>query len=191
MPWFDFYATPEDIQNIIEFIYNETDCRVFETYSEYDCELREFPNRIELEQAFELGIDRDGKGLAILLSLWSPSVMPDPEIKRIDLKVKDHEYRYGIEGCGLYWLHLGGIFKNSITTSKFGFFTEEEGLAKCCVQPGPDQVNWEAHEVLAYKLRNFILHRHEVRTDENGAVHQGAAELLDQGYRLLVLRTGS
>jgi hypothetical protein len=71
----DFYALRDDIRALIHFIFEETDIRVFESYSDYDAELREFSSYDELSAAFNLGIDPHGNGFAVLLQLWSPTVM--------------------------------------------------------------------------------------------------------------------
>src|SRR2546428_10846032 len=38
----DFYALKDDIRLLVHFIFEQTDLRIFESYSEYDKELREF-----------------------------------------------------------------------------------------------------------------------------------------------------
>ena len=42
MPELQFYAARQDIVTLLEFVYGETDCRVFEAYSAPDSEPREF-----------------------------------------------------------------------------------------------------------------------------------------------------
>ena len=37
----DSYALGDDIHGLVHFIFEETDLRIFESYSEYDAELRE------------------------------------------------------------------------------------------------------------------------------------------------------
>jgi len=61
--------------------------RIFESYSEYDKELREFRSFDDLSGAFELGSDKHGHGFAVLLQLWSSTVIPNVGFERIALKV--------------------------------------------------------------------------------------------------------
>ena len=51
----DFYAVKDDLISLLDFINNETDCRVYESYSEYDKELREFQTTADLLKAFDVG----------------------------------------------------------------------------------------------------------------------------------------
>ena len=78
----DFYALKDDIRQLVYFIFEETDLRVFESYSEYDKELREFRSFDDLSGAFELGRDKHGHGFAVLLQLWSSTVIPNVGFER-------------------------------------------------------------------------------------------------------------
>ena len=82
----DFFAAEADQRAVLDFLFSSTDLRVFESYSEYDAELREFRSVDELAAAFPLGTDRHGNGGVMLLMLWSPSVMRDLTIERFALK---------------------------------------------------------------------------------------------------------
>jgi hypothetical protein len=156
MPWRKFRATPHGLRNLLAFVFTDTDCRVYETYSQYDAELREFRSLGECEAALAIGVDPHGHGVAQQLALWSPRVMPPPTVRRIPLSVQDHSFRYTIEGCGLLWLHLGGEHQGTITESSLGYFTEPGARRKCTVKPGPDSVDWSAHGELAGRLRRQL-----------------------------------
>ena len=67
MPSIDFYAVTADIRGLIHAILEETDLRIFESYSRYDMELREFRSYDQLSSAFNLGTDEQGNGNAVLL----------------------------------------------------------------------------------------------------------------------------
>jgi hypothetical protein len=116
----DFYALKEDIRVLIHAIFVESDIRIFESYSRYDEELREFRSFDELAAAFSLGSDPHGNGHAVLLQLWSSSVMPKVEFERITLKVAGHSFRYRISGVGLIQLYFGGEHEGIITDSHYG-----------------------------------------------------------------------
>src|SRR5437868_6857673 len=81
----DFFAAQADQRAVLDFLFSSTDVRVFESYSEYGAELREFRSTDELAAAFPLGKDPHGNGSAVLLQLWSPSVMRDLTITRFAL----------------------------------------------------------------------------------------------------------
>ena len=97
-------------KRVFDFLFSSTDVRVFESYSEYSAELREFHTTDELATSFSLGTDPQGNGNAVLLQLWSPSVMRDLTIRRFALDpphCNGHTLRHCIEGGGLIQLYLG------------------------------------------------------------------------------------
>ena len=99
----DFFAAEADQRAVLDFLFSSTDVRVFESYSEYSAELREFRSIDELATTFTLGIDPHGNGHAMLLQLWSPSVMSDLRIRRFSLDpahCNGHTFRHNIEGGG-------------------------------------------------------------------------------------------
>jgi len=48
----DFFALRSDFEQLCQFIWQETDCRIAESYSRYDHELRWFDFFEELEVTF-------------------------------------------------------------------------------------------------------------------------------------------
>jgi hypothetical protein len=80
----EFFAAKADQRAVLDFLFSSTDVRVFESYSEYDAELREFRSTDELAATFPIGTDPHGNGTAVLLQLWSPSVMRDLTIRRFN-----------------------------------------------------------------------------------------------------------
>src|SRR5436309_13201002 len=97
----DFYALKDDIRQLVYFIFEETDLRIFESYSEYDKDLREFRSYEELSAAFDIGTELHPIGYPPGLKLWSPSVMREVGMERITRKVKGASFRYRIDGTGL------------------------------------------------------------------------------------------
>jgi hypothetical protein len=123
----DFFATRADHEALVRFLFGSTDIRVFESYSEFGRELREFRSFEELAAAFEVGSDPAGSGFAVLLQLWSPSVESGPRMERITLdpsRCGGHTFRYRIDGGGLIQLYFGGISGRTITKSHYGHFSE-------------------------------------------------------------------
>ena len=120
---FDFYAVEQDIAKILEFIYAETDCRVLESYSENDRDLREFKSVSEVLDAY------NSKSVGtFLLQLWSPSVSSEVVIRKISLdprKCNGATHRFSIEGWGLMQLYFGRIQNEEIHPSHFGHNSEK------------------------------------------------------------------
>jgi hypothetical protein len=148
---------------VLSFVFDETDCQVFEAYSEIDQPARRFGSLDELAESFPIGVDRDGLGYAQQLLLWSPKVMPAPAIKTINLKKPGGRKRQKVEGCGLFTLHLGGEHDGGLTESQLGYWTEAGARQRCSALPGPDTVDWAAHKILAGRLKYHVIKRVKAR----------------------------
>jgi hypothetical protein len=112
----DFFAAEVDQRAVADFRFSSTDVRVFESYSEFDQELREFRSADELSEAYPLGTDLAGNGTAVLLQLWSRSVVAELTITRFAVNpaaCNGHAFRYRIDGGGLIQLYFGGVYSDS------------------------------------------------------------------------------
>lgn len=78
----DFYATKDDLISLMDFIYSETDSRVFESISQFDNDLREFKSTEELLKAYNLRqcVRQNDQ---ILLQLYSPSAKGNFVVKKL------------------------------------------------------------------------------------------------------------
>lgn len=153
-----FFAAEIDIRTVVDFLLSSTDVRVFESYSEYSAELREFRSTDELAAVFPLGTDPHGNGSAVLLQLWSPSVMRDLTIRRFPLNpamCNGHTFRHNIEGGGLMQLYLGGVCDKVVTGSHFGHQSQTRAQA----WEIDDGVNWSALQTLSSRIRYHIRKR--------------------------------
>jgi hypothetical protein len=144
-------------------VFAETNCLLFETYSEIDQHLRQFAGPDEVEAAFALAVAPKGSDLTQQFSLWSPSVMPRPTIRTIALKRPAGKIRHTVEGCGLFQLHLGRERHGEVTESQLGYWNEAGAKQRCMVVPGPESVNWVAHRALAGKLKYHVTQRIKAR----------------------------
>jgi hypothetical protein len=179
----DFFAAGSDQNALVEFLFSSTDVRVFESYSEFGQELREFRSVAELGAAFPIGEDMHGNGHAILLQLWSPSVMKDLEITRIALqpdKCDGHTFRYRIDGGALIQLYFGGIHEKVVTKSHFGHNSEIRAR-KWEVDRG---VDWKELKTLSNKIQYHIRKRLAVAKVPGCPVLPQALELAQSGYAL-------
>lgn len=119
----DFFAAAGDQEAVLHFLFDSTDVRVFESYSEPEKELREFRSVAEVQSVFQLGEDPKGQGNVILLMLWSPSAMAELLIERFALdpaKCQGHTFRHKIGGGALMQLYFGGVAGTVVTKSHFG-----------------------------------------------------------------------
>jgi hypothetical protein len=179
----DFFATRPDFEQLFAFLFGETDFHVFESYSEFGKPIREFASFADLCATFDVGQDKHGNGTAALLQLSSPSVMPKPQIERIDLdpgKCDGFAFRFRMSGYGLVQLYLGGVHDRVITKSHYGHFSER-GAARW---GDVSHVNWSALSKLSGKVQRHIHRKLTVAKVPGRPVLAGAYKLSTEGYEL-------
>jgi hypothetical protein len=147
----NFYGLKNDLLKLLSFIYDETDIVVYELSSEFDREIRRFKSLKKLESTFDIGQLNKGQ---LHLKLWSASVMKEPQPRRINLTMKEHSFRYTIEGAGLMQLYLGGLNENVIDHTHCGHWNQAGAEAKS-ISPAKD-CNWETLKKVSGRLQRFI-----------------------------------
>lgn len=191
MPNFYFYAAADDARAILDHVFEATDCRVYEAYSLYDREHREFSSRDAIEQAFRLGEDPHATGAAAFLQLWSPQTGGEPRIERIDFKpgaVPGHTHRYALRGWGLLSLQFGGVAGHVLTASRLAQNSEARAARwqdTYAEKLGPISVwDWALLGRIVRKLQSFI--RRRLAADRLGSrpVLHSAAQLREAGFSL-------
>lgn len=181
----NFFAAETDQRAVLDFVFSSTDLRVFESYSEYSSELREFHSTEELAEVFPLGTDPYGNCSAILLELWSPSVMHDLAIRRLELApayCDGHTFRYCIEGGGLMQLHLGGLCERTLTMSHFG----HQSQARAQAWDVGDGINWKSLQTLSNRIQYHVRKRLAAGKAGSMPVLAQALELAKSGYALKI-----
>ena len=73
-------------------------------------------------------------------------------MKRIELKVKGHNFRFSVQGCGLYSLLIGAANSEGIRKCELSYWTEAGANQRCAVEPGPSTVDWVFHKRLGASL---------------------------------------
>ena len=187
----DFYAVRADMLNLLQFIYAETDCRVFESYSEFDQNLREFTSAEQLLSAYDIGRDPHGNGHAALLQLWSPSVSSQVKIERIALipkKCDGHTFRFSVNGWGLMQLYLGGENERAISHSHFGHNSQKRAQAwetTLIDQLGPvSEWDWDLLVKVSRKIQNHIRRRLAASKVDSRPILREANRKLAEGYSI-------
>jgi hypothetical protein len=179
----DFFAAEADQRAVLDFLFSSTDVRVFESYSGYDSELREFRSTDELAVAFPLGTDPHGNGSAILLQLWSPSVMRDLTITRFAINpaaCKGYTFRHCIDGGGLMQLYLGGVYDRVVTMSHFG----HQSQVRARTWGVDDGVAWQSLKTLSNRIQYHLRKRLAGGKVPGRPVLSQALELARAGYAL-------
>ncbi len=179
----DFFAAEADQRAVLDFLFSFTDVRVFESYSEFDAELREFRSTDEMAVAFPLGTDQHGNGHAVLLELWSPSVMSELTIERFAVDpaaCNGHTFRHRIEGGGLMQLCLGGVCGQVVTMSHFG----HQSRIRAQTWGVEQGVHWEALKKVSNRIQYHIRKRLAAGKVSGRPVLAQALELAKAGYAL-------
>jgi hypothetical protein len=181
----NFFAAEADQRAVLDFLFSSTDVRVFESYSEFDAELREFHSIEEMAVAFPLGTDQHGNGHAVLLQLWSPSVMSEElAVKRFTVDpatCNGHTFRHRIDGGGgLMQLYLGGVCGQVLTVSHFG----HQSQIRAQTWDVDQGVNWEALKKLSNRVQYHIRKRLAAGKVPGCPVLAQALELAKAGYAL-------
>jgi hypothetical protein len=183
-----FYATPNDHREIVRFVYEETDCQVFEPYSRVNKELRSFGDleEFDLERPAEASHDR------LFLHFISPTVTPGPAIERYELNESaGGGYRYRIDQAGVISLQEGAIRKDiegePLDWSDIGHMSERGAWQR---SNWPDemleQVNWRELERVSRKIRYHISNRLAVAKHRSKPILQDAFRQMRDGLNLWV-----
>jgi len=111
MPNLYFYAIDKDFLVVLDYVFEKSGCRVFESYSKFDEEILEFEKPEDI-------IRNRKSGQSTYLQLVVPSASKLVEIRRIPLdESTGHRFRYSIDGWGLIQLYLGNQTLAGITNS--------------------------------------------------------------------------
>lgn len=188
----DFYAVRDDLISLLDFIYDETDCRVYESYSEYGKNLREFKSITELLKAFDLGQCRRQSD-QILLQPYSPSAKGKFLVEKMNLnpaKCRGHTIRYSPGGWGLIQLYLGGIFEpeKKIVHSHLNHNSEKRALKWASTYPNydkPEEWDWKSLNTTSRKIVHHITKKLSDKKEGSRSVLTKAAVCLDSGYNIL------
>jgi hypothetical protein len=153
----NFFAAEADQRALLDFLFASTDVRVFESYSEFDADLREFRSTDDLASVFPIGLDPHGNGCAVTLFLSSQSVLRKPTIRRFALdpaKCGGATFRHEIDGPGLMQLYLGGVCGRAITKSDFGHPSSLWAERRGC-----KGIDWEAFKTISNRIQYHIRKR--------------------------------
>lgn len=179
MTWVKFLAAPEDLVEVMRFVYAETDCRVFEAYSIPDQRRREFATLESVVSLFENGSPH--------LVLWSPSVGAPPVVRRVVFTpraVPGHTHRYVTEGCSLITLLCGSQERGVLDASRFAWWTEASARRKADPSLAAEKVDWPALTAIGVRLRSQVCRILKRATAGNLPVLGHALSLARGGVRL-------
>jgi hypothetical protein len=191
VPNCDFYAAPGDFEPILRFIFEDMDCRVFEAYSRFDHDLREFSRLEEIVDNTHSRLeDRSNSKLSFSLMLWPFQASNQVRIRRIELNpaARLGKYRHTVEGWGLISLQLRGLAEAELHPSHTNHNSENRakkwaGTYKDTMGD-PSAWNWDIVTGTSAKLNRHI---RSLATAKIGSrpVLPAAKKALDAGARAM------
>lgn len=178
----DFYAVGSDIQDVLHYIYGQTDLAVFEMYSEPDCELRRFETLGDVMAVYDAALQGLYSTRSVHLLLWSPSLSPPPITHRYELNfdTTGHHYRYRMDSSTLLRLYLGGLHDTAIVKSTFG----HAGVGDMSRRGIHDGCDYDALRKLANRIQYHIRKRLAVLGTAYESILPGAFDALRTGKTL-------
>ena len=184
MPKLDFYACGLDFEPILDFIFLRSGCRIFESYSAFDAEIREFKSAADLLQACRVG-ECAADYPSILLQLVPPRADSLYSIRRIKLKPSTgHTHRYAINGWGLIQLHLGGFGPSGLVHSHTNHNSEKRAHLWAGTYPdlgSPKAWDWKQVVRTSSALNRHVRTKLSVTVELGRPVLPKAAKALGNG----------
>ena len=181
---YDFFADKSDKLQILEYIFSDTDLKVYDSYSAYGQELFEYKSANEIATKFDLD---NGNQFAVCFQLWSPRHKGNVLIRKISLDPKScngHTFRYSTTGWGLIQLYFGGKLNNLLNPSHIGHFNEKGALGRMTYNNiNGNAADWDWNELLitSRKLKYHIHNKLATKKIGSMGVLAGAERLANSG----------
>jgi hypothetical protein len=191
MPNCDFYAVDKDLEDVLNFVFQELPVRVFESYSSFEHELTELKSVQDIADHYPLGQCKNNSE-SVLLQLWAVNSSKEVRIRKIKLdpkKCDGAQFRYTIEGWGLIQLYLGGVSKSGVIASHTNHNSEKRANAWSSTYSdrmgSPAAWNWKEVTAISNKLNRYI-RKAAVTKQGSRPVLKAAADLLAAGTPFLI-----
>lgn len=169
-----FFATIDDLSDLLTAVFELPEMAVYQTYSAIDQPLICCSQPQDVVRLIQTGESQ--------FSFWARTVMSMPSMRPIALI--EGGTRTTIEGCGLYSLQVGYMDSSALCVSTLAWYTEAGARAKCSVQPGPDAVDWAAHKKLGTKLQSLVRRKLQVTSVAGRSILFGALHAHQNGAHL-------
>lgn len=184
---YHFFASEADKLQLLDFLFQEADLQVFDSYSPYGQGIREYKKTAEVTSAFDL---KTGGQFAVSLSLWAPSFLGAVRVEKITLNpkyCKGHTFRYSSAGLGLLHLHLGGEQNSVQRYSNLAHVSQKKAMAINSNLPYAEKASsWNWTEITkAGRQLKYVIHQ-QMSVDKRGnmGILPGAAERQKRGIIL-------
>jgi len=184
---YNFFANKADKLILLDFIFCETDLRIFDLGSPYGQDICEYKNTTEISSKFDLD---NGPQFSSTFQLWTPRFGGDIIFRKVALNpkyCKGHTFRYSTEGSGLIQLYFGGQKDNVLSHSHIGHLTQKGALKWADTNDVIEQINkWNWKEIVqtSTKLKKHLHDRLAIRKIGSYGILPGADSLTETGIKL-------
>ncbi len=194
MPNCDYYATPEDHPALLDWLFAEQTCDVYEAYSSYEKPLRRFETTAEVLAEFERTYPTGQKWVSVGLQLYVRGSGPPFNAKRIALDPKacgGATFRFYAEGWGLVQLYLQAPREDRLENSHTNHNSQRRAENWALVREGPAPADWDFARITSFSSRlNRQIKKQAVGKLNSRVVHRCALKLWDAGVTLVPWRQG-
>ena len=179
---YDFYADENDIVEILNYIFSETDLMLYELASKYGQDAKSFKETNEVLKNYNFFSSNESSET---FQLWTPRFEGDLVIRKIELdprRCQGHTYRYSTEGWGLIQLYFGVRRNDKLPFSHLGHQSEKRALLWQDTNNNLGDVkkwNWKEVESTARKLKYQIHNKMSIRKINSYGVLRGADKYVE------------
>lgn len=157
MPNCDFYADLNDQEELLNWLFAEQSCEVYELASSFEQPLQRFATASEVLSQFDRTYVTGRKWDTVHLQLYVIGSGPKFSPKKVALDpahCNGATYRYGAEGWGLVQLYLGGPSPSGLQPSHTNHNTQTRAEAWQSTLPdmGPVEA-WDFKRITAFSSR--------------------------------------
>jgi hypothetical protein len=184
---YNFFADKEDKLKILDFIFCDTDLKIYDLSSSFGHEISEYKTLNEISSKFDL---ESGDKFAVTFQLWTPRHKGKPIFRKIELdprRCNGHSFRYSTDGWGLIQMYFGGLKNNQLNQSHIGHFNEKGALGRELANNVNGKVaDWDWTEIQATSRRLKYHIHNKLATKKIGSlgVLAGAEQLEKSGITL-------
>ncbi len=182
MPNCDFYAVPSDHEVILDWLFSEQTCEVYELGSRFEQPLRRFESTGEVLSLFE-------KCNAVYLQLYVIGAGPLFVPKRVRLNPElcaGATFRYAAEGWGLVQLYLSSPKERRLEVSHTNHNSAKRATAWAPIIKDLDAPEaWDFKKITSFSGRlNRTIKKQEVAKIGSRTILPGALRLWEAGTSL-------
>jgi len=184
---YDFFANKSDKASLLNFIFDQTDLKMFDLSSPFGEEIGEYKSTSEIESKFDL---EHGGQFSLTFQMWTRRFGADLFFRKVELDPKycdGHTFRYSTDGWGLIQLYFGGLKENVLSHSHLGHLTEKRALKwqdANLLNGRVDRWNWTEIKHTSMQLKNYLHKSLAVRNVGAYGVLPGADNLSKSGIQL-------